>query len=123
VLKSPDMPSILVETGFISNPGEARKLATASHQQALARSIHSGIRQFFHENPPPGSYVAWLRDNGKIALGPREHVVSSGESLALIAQRYQIGLAALRSANNLSSDVIKVGQKLQIPATALAAQP
>ena len=123
VLKSPDMPSILVETGFISNPNEARKLASSAHQQALARSITSGVRQFFHENPPPGSYIAWMRDNGKIALGPREHVVSSGESLALIAQRYQISLALLRSANSLRSDVIKVGQKLQIPATALASQP
>ncbi len=123
VLKSPDIPSILVETGFISNPNEARKLASASHQQALARSIVSGVRQFFHENPPPGSYVAWLRDNGKITLGPREHVVSSGESLALIAQRYQVSLAALRNANGLRTDVIKVGQRLQVPATALAAQP
>ncbi|MFT8038209.1 N-acetylmuramoyl-L-alanine amidase family protein, partial [Salmonella enterica subsp. enterica serovar Enteritidis] len=51
VLKSPDIPSILVETGFISNPSEAKKLQTSSHQQALARSIHSGVRQFFHENP------------------------------------------------------------------------
>ena len=123
VLKSPDIPSILVETGFISNPNEARKLASSGHQQALARSITSGVRQFFHENPPPGSYIAWMRDNGKIALGPREHVVSSGESLALIAQRYQISLGVLRSANSLRSDVIKVGQKLQIPATALASQP
>ncbi|WP_423815405.1 N-acetylmuramoyl-L-alanine amidase [Pseudomonas guineae] len=123
VLKSPDIPSILVETGFISNPNEARKLASAGHQQALGRSILSGVRQFFHENPPPGTYVAWLRDSGKITLGPREHVVSSGESLALIAQRYQINLAALRSANSLKTDVIKVGQRIQIPATALAAQP
>lgn len=123
VLKSPDIPSILVETGFISNPNEARKLASSAHQQALARSITSGVRQFFHENPPPGSYIAWMRDNGKIAVGPREHVVSSGESLALIAQRYQISLGVLRSANSLNSDVIKVGQKLQIPATALASQP
>src|SRR3990167_6516914 len=123
VLKSPDIPSILVETGFISNPNEARKLASAGHQQALARSIVSGVRQFFHENPPPGSYVAWLRDNGKITQGPREHVVSSGESLALIALRYQVSLGALRSANSLRSDVIKVGQTLQIPATALAVQP
>ena len=122
VLKSPDIPSILVETGFISNPNEAKKLHTASHQQALARSITSGVKQFFHENPPPGTYVAWLRDEGKIAAGPREHVVARGESLALIAQRYQISLAALRSANKLNGDVIKVGQKLQIPATALAAQ-
>ncbi|RIA34580.1 N-acetylmuramoyl-L-alanine amidase [Ectopseudomonas oleovorans] len=122
VLKSPDIPSILVETGFISNPNEAKKLHTASHQQALARSITSGVRQFFHENPPPGTYVAWLRDEGKIAAGPREHVVARGESLALIAQRYQISLATLRSANKLNGDVIKVGQTLQIPATALAAQ-
>ncbi|OCX94681.1 MAG: N-acetylmuramoyl-L-alanine amidase [Pseudomonas sp. CO183] len=123
VLKSPDIPSILVETGFISNPSEAKKLQTASHQQSLARSIHSGVRQFFHENPPPGTYVAWLRDSGKIAAGPREHVVRSGESLALLAQRYQVSLAALRSANSLSNDVIKVGQTLNIPATTLASQP
>ncbi|WP_315287073.1 N-acetylmuramoyl-L-alanine amidase [Ectopseudomonas oleovorans] len=122
VLKSPDIPSILVETGFISNPNEARKLHTASHQQALARSITTGVKQFFHENPPPGTYVAWLRDEGKIVAGPREHVVARGESLALIAQRYQISLVALRSANKLNGDVIKVGQTLQIPATALAAQ-
>lgn len=122
VLKSPDIPSILVETGFISNPNEAKKLHTASHQQALARSIHSGVRQFFQENPPPGTYIAWLRDEGKIAPGPREHIVARGESLALIAQRYQISLAALRGANRLSGDVIKVGQTLQIPATSLAAQ-
>jgi N-acetylmuramoyl-L-alanine amidase len=122
VLKSPDIPSILVETGFISNPNEASKLSSASHQQALSRSIVSGVRQFFHENPPPGTYVAWLRDSGKIVLGPREHVVSSGESLALIAQRYQLSLAVLREANALKSDVIKVGQRLKIPATALAAQ-
>jgi len=123
VLKSPDIPSILVETGFISNPSEARKLQTRSHQQALARSIHSGVKQFFHENPPPGTYVAWLRDAGKIAAGPREHVVRSGESLALLAQRYQVSLASLRSANGLKSDTIKIGQTLSIPATTLASQP
>ncbi|NKQ12012.1 N-acetylmuramoyl-L-alanine amidase [Pseudomonas sp. SST3] len=123
VLKSPDIPSILVETGFISNPSEARKLQTASHQQSLARSIHSGVRQFFHENPPPGTYVAWLRDSGKIASVPREHVVRSGESLALLAERYQISLLALRNANSLKGDTIKVGQTLNIPATTLASQP
>ena len=123
VLKSPDIPSILVETGFISNPSEARKLQTKEHQQALARSIHGGVRQFFHENPPPGTYIAWMRDSGKIASVPREHVVRSGESLALLAARYQVSLAALRSANNLSGDVIKIGQKLTIPVTTLAAQP
>jgi N-acetylmuramoyl-L-alanine amidase len=123
VLKSPDMPSILVETGFITNPNEAKKLASASHQQALARSIHSGVRQFFQQNPPPGTYIAWLRDEGRLALEAREHQVREGESLTLIAQRYQISLGALRSANNLQGDRIKVGQILNVPATILAAQP
>lgn len=122
VLKSPDMPSILVETGFITNPNESKKLANSSHQQAIARSIHSGIRQFFQQNPPPGSYVAWLRDSGKLAIGPREHVVRSGESLSLLAQRYQISPAQLRSANKLKSDMLKIGQILTVPATTLAGQ-
>ncbi|MCP6696570.1 N-acetylmuramoyl-L-alanine amidase [Pseudomonas donghuensis] len=122
VLKSPDIPSILVETGFISNANEAAKLATPSHQQSLARSIHSGVRQFFQQNPPPGTYVAWLRDSGKIAQGPREHSVRPGETLAMIAVRYQVSVASLRSANSLKTDELKVGQHLNIPTTALAAQ-
>lgn len=122
VLKSPDIPSILVETGFISNPGEAAKLQTASHQAALARAIANGIKQFFEQNPPPGTRIAWMRDSGQIKPVAREHVVASGESLALIAQRYQISLSALRSANNLRSDVIRAGQLLTIPPTTLAGQ-
>jgi len=123
VLKSPDIPSILVETGFISNPGEAGKLATKSHQQALARSITSGVRQFFQQNPPPGTYLAAQRDAGKTPQGPREHVVTSGESLSMIAVRYRISLASLRGANHLRSDTVKVGQVLKIPATTLASTP
>ena len=122
VLKSPDIPSILVETGFISNANEANKLATASHQQALARSISSGVRQFFQQNPPPGTYIAWLRDSGKIAQGPRDHRVSPGETLAMLAVRYQVSAATLRSANNLKTDELKVGQTLTIPGTELAAK-
>ena len=67
--------------------------------------------------------MAWLRDSGKIASAPREHIVRSGESLALLAQRYQVSLTSLRSANNLRNDVIKIGQTLNIPATTLASQP
>lgn len=122
VLKSPDIPSILVETGFISNNNEAAKLATASHQQALARSIHTGVRQYFQQNPPPGTYIAWLRDTGKIAAGPREHTVRPGETLAMLAVRYQVSVASLRSTNSLKTDELKVGQRLDIPATALASQ-
>jgi len=122
VLKSPDIPSILVETGFISNNNEAAKLATTSHQQALARSIHTGVRQYFQQNPPPGTYVAWLRDSGKIAQGPRDHTVRPGETLAMIAVRYQVSVPSLRSSNSLKTDELKVGQHLTIPATTLASQ-
>ncbi|MFZ5936248.1 N-acetylmuramoyl-L-alanine amidase [Pseudomonas putida] len=122
VLKSPDIPSILVETGFISNNNEAAKLATASHQQALARSIHTGVRQYFQQNPPPGTYIAWLRDSGKIAQGPREHTVRPGETLAMLAVRYQVSVTSLRSTNSLKTDELKVGQHLDIPATTLASQ-
>ncbi|WP_338921575.1 N-acetylmuramoyl-L-alanine amidase [Pseudomonas silesiensis] len=122
VLKSPDIPSILVETGFISNANEASKLTASSHQQALARSISSGVRQFFQQNPPPGTYIAWLRDSGKIAQGPRDHRVNPGETLAMIAVRYQVSPATLRSANRLASDELKIGQHLTIPGAELAAK-
>ncbi len=123
VLKSPDIPSILVETGFISNNAEAAKLSAASHQQALARSINSGVKQFFQQNPPQGTYIAWLRDNGKLAQGPRNHVVRSGESLSMLAARYDMSPAALRSANNLKTDELRIGQDLKIPSSEVAAQP
>ena len=80
------------------------------------------MRQFFQQNPPPGTYIAWLRDTGKIAQGAREHTVRPGETLAMIAVRYQVGVAALRANHSLKSDELKIGQNLNIPATALAAQ-
>lgn len=49
--------------------------------------------------------------------------MAAGDSLALVAQRYQVSLVALRSANNLRGDTIKVGQVLQIPQTTVAVQP
>ena len=60
VLKSPDIPSMLVETAYISNPSEERRLKDPRRQDQLAMAIHSGIRGFFYENPPPGTRVAEL---------------------------------------------------------------
>lgn len=123
VLKSPDIPSILVETGFITNPEESRKLNNKSHQLSIARSINAGVKQFFQISPPPGTWLAAQRDAGKTVVGPQEHVVRAGESLSMLAARYQVSLAEIRALNKLKSDVIKVGQKIQIPARTLAAQP
>ncbi len=68
VLKSPDVPSILVETGFISNTRDAQRLVTARHQQAVADGLFEGLKKYFEKNPPMNSYMAWVQEqkNGQV---------------------------------------------------------
>ncbi len=113
VLKSPDVPSILVETAFISNPVEERKLRSRSHQDALAKTILSGVKDYFYSNPPPGTVLAQRLGQNEVAS--RKHVISRGDTLGLIAEQYQVSVNGLRNANGLSGDTIRVGQVLQIP--------
>lgn len=103
VLKSPDIPSVLVETAFISNPEEERKLRTAAYQQHLARAMMKGIRNYFERFPPPGTRLA------------RRHTIQRGETLSGIAERYQVNMQTLRATNKLNTDRIHVGQTLRIP--------
>lgn len=113
VLKSPDVPSILVETGFISNPDEAKKLSSHYYRSNMAKSIFKGVKQYFNQYPPAGSYVAWKKAGGK----DREHVIARGDTLSGIAKRYNVSVNQLRSANSLSSSTIRIGQRLKIPAS------
>ncbi len=115
VLKSPDIPSILVETGFISNPGEARLLQQRSHQRKLAQSIFNGIRTHFSNKPPPGTLLAWKQNGGDGKT--TRYKVSRGDTLSVIASRNGVALKRLRELNGLTSDVIRVGQVLRIPAS------
>jgi len=62
VLKSPDVQSILVETGFISNTQDAQRLVTARHQQAVADGLFEGLKKYFEKNPPMNSYMAWVQE-------------------------------------------------------------
>lgn len=103
VLKSPDIPSILVETAFISNPDEERKLKSSSHQTKLAQAIMSGIRHYFQRNPLPGTQL------------PQQHIVNSGDTLSTIAERYQVSLNDLKSSNALKTNRLNVGDILMIP--------
>ena len=112
VLKSPDIPSILVETGFISNPEEAGKLKTRGYQRQMANAIYSGARSWFVEQPPADTLLASLKRSGG-----REYVISRGDTLSEIAQRYNVSVASLRTRNDLSGNTIRVGQKLIIPAS------
>jgi N-acetylmuramoyl-L-alanine amidase len=113
VLTSPDVPSVLVETAFISNPDEERKLRDPEHQARLADAIHSGIRRYFYDNPPPGTHVAVLaaRERGQ-AL---RHVVSPGETLVDVAGRYAVGIDELRRKNHLETETVASGTILEIP--------
>ena len=107
VLKSPDIPSILVETAYISNPIEERKLNSPDYQDKLASAIRDGLQSYFRVNQPINTLMAMSR----------EHVISKGDTLSDIAQLYQVSLKSLRQENGLQSDRIRVGQKLTIPSS------
>lgn len=110
VLRSPDVPSILVETAFISNPGEEKRLKDAGHRTRLAAAIVDGVRDYFAVQAPPGT---WLAVHAKPR--PRQHVVTRGETLSLIALRHGVSVSSLRSVNQKTGDVVKVGERLTIP--------
>jgi N-acetylmuramoyl-L-alanine amidase len=107
VLKSLDVPSVLVELAFISNPIEERRLANEAHQWRLARAVLAGIRDYRDQHLPlMPRYV-----DG----GGQEYIVKAGDTLSAIAQEYSVSVDSLRSANQLNSDMLMVGHTLRIP--------
>ena len=105
VLKSPDIPSLLVETAFISNPAEERRLRSNHFRRRLARAMFGGIRAYFEENAPPGTLIA----------EQRRHRVVPGDSLSVIANHYDVSMESIKLANNLAGDGVKSGDVLKIP--------
>jgi N-acetylmuramoyl-L-alanine amidase len=112
VLKSPDIPSMLVETGYISNPEEEKRLLSAGHRAKLARAILAGIKSYFASYPPPGSKLAGSGGGGGDG---RRYVINSGDTLGEIARQYDVSVTSLRSVNRIDGDRIRVGQVLTIP--------
>jgi N-acetylmuramoyl-L-alanine amidase len=110
VLKSPDIPSLLLETGFISNPNEAQKLSTSGYQNKMAQAIFEGIEQYFLDNPPPGTLLA---KNGNRV--DRIYVVAPGDTLSEIAVRFNVSMKKIKRYNKMSSNKIRVGKKIKIP--------
>jgi N-acetylmuramoyl-L-alanine amidase len=113
VLKSPDIPSVLVETGFISNPTEEQRLRDGRHQGRLADAMLAGIRTYFYENPPPDTQIAMQVRREPVRQV--RHVISRGDTLSEIAARYNVSTSEIRRANKLAGDSIRVGQTLSIP--------
>lgn len=117
VLRSPDVPSILVETAFITNPAEEAKLKNPAHREKLASAILDGVDDYFRASPPPGTWFA--ANNGapskKRAPLASRYVVNRGDTLSAIAQHHGLSIAQLREANDLDEDRVRPGEVLQIP--------
>ena len=110
VLKSLDTPSLLIETGFISNLAEAKRLSKDSYQTKLAKAIYSGISDYFVENQPVDA-IAPI----PVSEVPSEYIVLKGDTLSEIAVRGGVDLDRLIDFNNLKNSNIFVGQKIRFP--------
>ena len=108
VLRMPDIPAMMVEMGFISNPKENKLLKSSKHQNKIVKAIVSGVKSYFKSNPPDGSLYASLSKS-------RSYKVKSGDTLSQIAQLYGITTSTLKSHNNLKSSGLRIGQTLLIP--------
>ena len=117
VLKAPDIPSLLIETGFISNHLEEKQLASRAYQRQIATAIFRGVRGYYAENPPEGTRIASQPTPSKDGAGSIRHVVRNGESLSGLAQRYGVSKRKLLDHNSLKSEQLLIGQVLYIPAS------
>lgn len=119
VLKSPDIPSILVETGFISNPREEKLLRTSSYQKKLAQAIFNGVNSYFKQYPMPGTIYAKDVEikplNTMVWKDAQQHKVTRGDTLSGISRRYRVSISAIKKANKLKSNTLYLGKILQIP--------
>lgn len=120
VLKAPDIPSLLIETGYLSNRYEEIQLNQPNYQKQIAYRIYLGIKSYYEKYPAQKlrsrqeSYARTknMTKNGGTA---KSVTVKKGESLGLIAKRYGTTIAQLKKLNSLKSDTVHVGQVLYLP--------
>lgn len=115
VLRSPDVPSILVETAFITNPNEEARLKDPRHRQTLAAAILDGVADYFRSSPPPGTLFAANNARKQLRGKSSRYIVTRGETLSAIAQNHGLTTAQLRAANDLVDERVRTGEVLQIP--------
>ncbi len=106
VLKAPNIPAILLETAFISNPKEERKLRSRAHQNKMAKAILRGVNDYFARKAPPGTWLSEAQEH---------YTVKKGDTLAEISNKFGTPVSHLRTRNSLRSDNLRVGKKLFIP--------
>ena len=106
VLKAPNIPSILLETAFLSNPREEKNLRSSAHQTKVAKAVSRGVSNYFSRKAPPGTWLSEAASNYK---------VKPGDTLGAIAGRFNTSVTNLRARNALYSDNLNAGQVLKIP--------
>jgi len=107
VLKSIDIPSVLIESGFISNPDDAKRLEGKAGRRMIARSIFLGIHNYFKEKPKPNTFMASLPQNV-------EYEIQKGDVISEIAIRFGVTIEEIINLNNLKNKSIYPGQIIQI---------
>jgi len=119
VLKAPDIPSLLIETGFISNSLEEKLLASSGYQDKLAKAIFSGVMDYYGTTlpKPGGTFVKTTNPSLSNKIADKKHVVKTGESLSGLANLYGVTQNAIRSKNRLKSDNLLIGQVIIIPSS------
>ncbi len=145
VLKSANIPSLLVESGYITNAADAENLDSPAWRKKFAAAMVNGITAWFDDRPPRGTLIAWQKDHendqsrpgtnsvksnsvphGQLSKIPvktiakpafKQHKIARGETLSNIASMYAVSLEIIRSTNQLKSDNIRPGQVLKIPAS------
>ena len=107
VLKSIDIPSVLVESGFMTNPEDAERLKGKPGRRMIARSIFLGIHNYFLENPLEGTFV---EDNPDYL----NYEIQKGDVLSEIAIRFGVTVQSISELNNLENKSIFPGQIIRI---------
>lgn len=106
VLKAPNIPSVLLETAFISNPREEKNLRSSAHQKKVAKAVTRGVSRYFSRKAPPGTWLSEVSD---------VHKINQGDSIASIAKAYDVTETDLRARNALFADNLIAGQVIKIP--------
>jgi N-acetylmuramoyl-L-alanine amidase len=106
VLKAPNIPSVLLETAFISNPREEKNLRSGAHQVKVAKAITRGVTRYFSRKAPPGTWLAASRTS---------YAVAPGDTLESIAHRYHVRTGDIKTRNAMFANSLKAGQVIEIP--------
>ena len=118
-LKSADIPSLLIESGYITNPRDAKNLDSPAWRKQFAGAIVDGVTSWFYERPPRGTLVAWQKQHGvepQTAAGT--YVVRRGDTLSELAEQFGVSMAEIKKANHMKSATVQLGQTLKIPGSA-----